>query len=119
MVVQVIMAGIGAILGTVVRFVLLEFAPRWFGPASDWMVFCINMLAVFIMGWAYGLTVSLAVGTFLEAGIAGGLSTFSAPIVELTEGLANPATRWRVLVRMVALFSFGLMFFWLGYIIAG
>lgn len=117
MIVEIFLAGLGAILGTILRFVLLEFAPRWFGPASNWMVFCINMLAVLIMGWAYGMTLSLDVATFLQAGIAGGLSTFSAPIVELTEGLANPANRWRVLIRILALFAFGLLFFWVGFVL--
>lgn len=118
MLIQVGLAGLGAVIGSMGRFSLLEIAPKVFGTASDWMVMVINLTAAFLIGILFGMHLPVLQNTFWATGIMGGYSTFSTPIVELANGLPNQSERTRVLLKTVLAFAGGvpvlLVGFWLG-----
>ncbi|MGN1294211.1 fluoride efflux transporter FluC [Weissella soli] len=108
MMVQVVMAGGGAFFGSIGRYALLQWAPKWFGKASKWMVMVINLSAAFLIGLAYGLKLGDVASAFWMAGILGGYSTFSAPIIELVDALQAPSELPLVVGKTVLAFAGGL-----------
>lgn len=94
---QIVVAGLGAIFGSMARFSLLELAPKVFGKASAWMVMVINLSAALLIGFAYGMQLPVMQNTFWATGILGGYSTFSTPIVALANGLQNPGERFNII----------------------
>jgi|GEM_PF-3558231 len=118
MVEQILIAGLGAVVGSWGRFSLLEIAPRIFGRASGWMVMVINLSAALLMGITYGLSLTLSWHTLLAAGVIGGYSTFSSPIVTLADGIKVPGDRGIALGQTLLTFIGGipvlLLGIWLG-----
>ncbi|MDR3241154.1 MAG: CrcB family protein [Lactobacillaceae bacterium] len=104
----ILMAGFGAIFGSILRFALLNLAPRVFGAASAWMVMVINLSAALLIGITFGLHLSELTNTFCATGILGGYSTFSAPIVELADSLSDPSQRWRAFWKTILAFIGGI-----------
>ncbi|KRN76241.1 fluoride efflux transporter FluC [Weissella minor] len=110
----IIVAGIGAAIGSMARFTLLEMASKLMGSASGLMVLIINLLAALVAGIVYGIHAPLLDNTFLAAGIIGGFSTFSAPIVDLADGLSAPGQSGYAILRMAVLLIGGLLIFQVG-----
>lgn len=112
---QVIITGIGAIVGSLVRFGLLQLGSKYFGVFSDLMVVFINLLAAFLMGIVLGIEIPKDIYTFLAPGILGGLSTFSAPIVDIADAIETHGNHdWLVLGKTIVTFGGGLIIIWLG-----
>lgn len=114
MMIAILFSGLGAMIGSGIRFLLLEFANHYFHHGKSWMVMGINLTAAFIMGIFTGLNLHSALGTFCMTGILGGYSTFSAPMVELLDALSKPSERWRVLIKILIEFIFGVLLVMLG-----
>ena len=104
---QIVVAGLGAIFGSMARFSLLELAPKVFGKASAWMVMVINLSAALLIGFAYGMQLPVMQNTFWATGILGGYSTFSTPIVALANGLQNPGERVNIIGQTLLAFVWG------------
>ncbi|MCM0583352.1 CrcB family protein [Weissella diestrammenae] len=112
------MVGIGAGIGSIARLYLLEVAPKIFGQGRNWMVMLINLLAALLMGFLFGLHLNQASSLFWMTGILGGFSTFSAPIVELADGLLEQSQRMGVLLKTGLAFIGGIPILVLGYWLA-
>lgn len=110
----ILISGIGAAIGSVLRFGCLELASKWFGRLGDFMFLGINLIAAALAGVVYGLQPSLFANTFLASGIIGGFSTFSAPIVGLADNIRLADKRWLAIGRMFLLIIGGLLCFKLG-----
>lgn len=115
---QILIAGMGAVIGSWARFGLLELAPKIFGKASSWMVMVINLSAALLMGITYSLSLTLPWHTFVASGIIGGYSTFSSPIVTLADGITVAGERRFVIFKTLLTFIGGipvlLLGMWLG-----
>lgn len=112
---EIMLTGLGAMCGSLIRFGLLTVAPRWFGKLADLMVVCINLLAALGMGIVVVLILPDWLHTILAPGILGGLSTFSAPIVDIVDAIQKPHGPHQMLVfKTIMTFIGGLIIFWLG-----
>lgn len=112
---EIMLTGLGAMCGSLIRFGLLTVAPRWFGKLADLMVVCINLLAALGMGIVVVLILPDWLHTILAPGILGGLSTFSAPIVDIADAIKKPHGPHQMLVfKTIMTFIGGLIIFWLG-----
>ncbi|XZO07457.1 CrcB family protein [Weissella paramesenteroides] len=112
---EIMLTGLGAMCGSLIRFGLLTVAPRWFGKLADLMVVCINLLAALGMGIVVVLILPDWLHTILAPGILGGLSTFSAPIVDIADAIQKPHGPNQMLVfKTIMTFIGGLIIFWLG-----
>lgn len=112
---EIVLTGIGAVIGSLIRFGLLTVAPRWFGNLSELMVVVINLLAAFFMGMTLVLIVPEGLHTFIAPGILGGLSTFSAPIVDIADAIQNHTGDQRLLLfKTLLTFVGGLIVLWFG-----
>lgn len=110
----VLLAGLGAIIGSILRFVLLEWAPRLFGPAASWMAMAINLTGALLIGYVFGLHLQSDNYAFIATGILGGYTTFSAPIVELADGFTNRSELGLALIKTIFMFGGGILFLLLG-----
>lgn len=112
---EIMLTGLGAMCGSLIRFGLLTVAPRWFGKLADLMVVCINLLAALGMGIVVVLILPDWLHIILAPGILGGLSTFSAPIVDIADAIQKPHGPHQMLVfKTIMTFIGGLIIFWLG-----
>lgn len=112
---EIMLTGLGAMCGSLIRFGLLTVATRWFGKLADLMVVCINLLAALGMGIVVVLILPDWLHTILAPGILGGLSTFSAPIVDIADAIQKPHGPHQMLVfKTIMTFIGGLIIFWLG-----
>ena len=112
---EIMLTGLGAMCGSLIRFGLLTVAPRWFGKLADLMVVCINLLAALGMGIVVVLILPDWLHTILAPGILGGLSTFSAPIVDIADAIQKPHGPHQMLIfKTIMTFIGGLIIFWLG-----
>jgi fluoride exporter len=102
----ILLAGFGAIFGSILRFLMLELANRWFGDIAIWMVMIINLSASLLIGIAFGMHLQAGVNVFWATGILGGYSTFSAPIVELADALEKNDRSQRNLVELKIIIAF-------------
>ncbi|GAK30610.1 CrcB-like protein [Weissella oryzae SG25] len=116
----ILLAGFGAIFGSILRFLLLELGERYFGEAASWMVMIINLSASFLIGIAFALHLQSSMNVFWATGILGGYSTFSAPIVELADAFERNERGDRTLIEIKTLIAFfgGLVMLFLGIIVA-
>lgn len=116
----ILLAGFGAIFGSIFRFLLLELGERYFGEAASWMVMIINLSASFLIGIAFALHLQSSMNVFWATGILGGYSTFSAPIVELADAFERNERGDRTLIEIKTLVAFlgGLVMLFLGIIVA-
>jgi CrcB protein len=113
----VLFAGLGAIVGSVLRFLMLENAEKFLGRNSVWMVMIINLSSAFVMGIFLGKGLEGGVSAFWATGILGGYSTFSAPVVEFVDALESHVDRGRGLAKLVFAFVGGIPVLILGAII--
>lgn len=112
---EIILTGIGAVIGSLIRFGLLTVAPRWFGNLSELMIVVINLLAAFFMGMTLVMVAPEWLHTFLAPGILGGLSTFSAPIVDIADAIQKHIGDKRLLLfKTLITFVGGLVVLWFG-----
>lgn len=112
---EIILTGIGAAIGSLMRFGLLTVAPRWFGNLSELMVVCINLLAAFFMGMTLSMVAPDWIHTILVPGILGGFSTFSAPIVDIADAMQKRTSNRRLLIiKTLLTFVGGLIVLWFG-----
>ncbi|TYC50158.1 camphor resistance protein CrcB [Weissella muntiaci] len=102
----ILLAGFGAIFGSILRFLMLELANRWFADIAIWMVMIINLSASLLIGIAFGMHLQAGVNVFWATGILGGYSTFSAPIVELADALEKNDRSQRNLVELKTIIAF-------------
>lgn len=112
---EIILTGMGAAIGSLMRFGLLTVAPRWFGNLSELMVVCINLLAAFFMGMTLSMVAPDWVHTILAPGVLGGFSTFSAPIVDIADAMQKRTSNRRLLlIKTFLTFVGGLIVLWFG-----
>ncbi|MDR3189844.1 MAG: CrcB family protein [Lactobacillaceae bacterium] len=104
---QILIAGLGAMVGSWLRYGLLTIAPRVFGPAKSWMIMVINLSAALLIGITFGMHLSTLQNAFWAVGILGGYSTFSAPIVELADAFSHPGELPMVLTKILIAFIGG------------
>lgn len=109
MVLTILMAGIGAAVGSILRFYMLNHLTELSRLSASWMVVIINLLAAFGMGYLSGLSLALPCHVLVTTGIMGGFSTFSTPINELAQALNNDNAKQRnlVLLKTVIMFILG------------
>ncbi len=113
--VEIMLTGLGAMMGSLIRFGLLTVAPRWFGKLAELMVVCINLLAALCMGVVVVLILPGWMHTILAPGVLGRLSTFSAPIVDIADAIQKPHGHHQMLIfKTIMTFIGGLIIFWLG-----
>ncbi|RRG17376.1 camphor resistance protein CrcB [Weissella viridescens] len=110
----ILISGVGAAIGSVMRFGCLEIAPRLFGRWGDFMFLAINLVAASLAGIIYGFQPTLFDNTFFASGMIGGFSTFSAPIIDLADNIGHANQRWPAIGRMVVLIVGGLLCFQMG-----
>lgn len=116
---QVVLVAVGGALGAVGRFLISGWMTRHAGTDFPWGTLTVNLLGSFLAGfllaWLEGRGGSaLLWRAFLMVGVLGGLTTFSALMVELwllqrgTAGLP-----WSGLYLAVSLVG-GLALLWMG-----
>ncbi|QIL50377.1 hypothetical protein G7084_03020 [Weissella coleopterorum] len=112
----IFMAGLGAGVGSILRFFMLDQLTRVSQLSTSWMVVIINLLAAFGMGYLSGLSLVLPWHTMVTTGIMGGFSTFSTPINELAQVLGNDdqSKRKLVLLKTGIMFTIGMPILILG-----
>jgi len=79
----ILLAGAGAFLGTVSRFLTSRYFAAFFPSSFPWGTFVVNVVGCFIIGLIYGISekgnfLSTEWRIFLTVGFCGGFTTFSA-----------------------------------------
>ncbi|CAH0418714.1 fluoride efflux transporter FluC [Periweissella ghanensis] len=80
---NILIAGSGAALGSVVRFLVMDYGKRITKGPLPMTTLLINLLGAFLLGLLAPLTWSPALKLFLGTGIIGGFTTFSTFMGEL------------------------------------
>lgn len=111
--VMIIMASLGAAVGSVARFLI----QTRFTAHAERTILGINWLAALMAGIMVGLQLTPVVNTLMMAGVIGGFSTFSGPIIKLADSLGDASKRWGAIRDIVILFAGGIILFDLGYLL--
>ncbi|AVH74877.1 fluoride efflux transporter FluC [Weissella koreensis] len=120
MILKILIVGMGAAIGSMLRFYMLDRLTKVSNLSNSWMVVIINLLAAFGMGYLSGLSLSYPWHTLVTSGIMGGFSTFSTPMNELAQSL-NQDNRKQidlVLLKTGIMFILGLPILILGMYLA-
>lgn len=115
---QLALVAAGGALGAAGRFVLSGWMTRALGSGFPWGTLAVNLvgslLAGFVLGWLEGRGPSaLLWRAFLMVGVLGGLTTFSALMVELWLLQRSAAPSWGMAYLAASVVG-GLSLLWLG-----
>lgn len=116
MILKILIVGMGAAIGSMLRFYMLDRLTKASNLSNSWMVVIINLLAAFGMGYLSGLSLPVPWHTLVTSGVMGGFSTFSTPMNELAQSL-NQDNRKQidlVLLKTGIMFILGLPILILG-----
>jgi len=109
---MIIVASFGAAIGSVARFLL----QTRFTAYAERTILGINWFAAFLAGIMVSLQLPPVMHTLMLAGIIGGFSTFSGPIIKLADSLGDVKKRWSAIGDILVLFVGGIVLFHLGYV---
>ncbi|MBC6499429.1 CrcB family protein [Weissella confusa] len=98
MLIQVGLAGLGAVIGSMGRFSLLEIAPKVFGtarlliqvPDFPLSTLVINLTGTFLSAflvvvWSKKITLAQPVADFIMVGVLGAYTTYSTAILDMVK----------------------------------
>lgn len=116
MIVIIACAGIGAIFGALIRYVITDYGKKHWGDNFPWATLMINLSGAFLLGVFFSLHFSSLPYTLLGTGVMGGYTTFSTLNVELLNELKQKARKKFWIYGICSyLGGFGLVF--LGFLI--
>jgi fluoride exporter len=106
----VMLVGAGGFLGTIARFVAVQFIDSRISANFPWATLAVNLSGCFLIGLIYGLNANEAVLSrnwkfFLTTGFCGGYTTFSAFALEnfvLLEQRMIPSSLLYIIISVVA-----------------
>lgn len=78
-------AGIGAILGAILRYAITNYGKKHWSQNFPWATLLINLSGALILGFIFALNLKDSYYTLIGTGIMGGYTTFSTLNVELVK----------------------------------
>lgn len=116
---NIILVGVGSMLGGIARYLLADYVKHLIPSAFPLGTFIVNLLGCFIIGMLGGWLASTPFSTvhhrlFLVIGFCGSFTTFSAFSMDNLELLASKAYGLFALNASLSLFA-GLLFTFIGY----
>lgn len=81
--ISIVIAGVGASIGSVVRFLTLEWGRKYVHTKIPWVTLSINLIGTFSLGFLMLSHVKSSVTLFIGSGIIGGFTTFSTFMSEM------------------------------------
>ena len=117
-----LIAGLGGLIGTCLRFLVGKVSTALFvGSSWPWGTFIVNIVGSFIIGVLFGLVekggvISPRMNAFLITGFCGGFTTFSSLSHDMLS-LLESRHFWGFGAYAVGSFALGLLFVWVGRLI--
>jgi len=112
---------IGGAAGTLLRFWVSGWAQRIFAGVFPWGTLTVNLLGSFLIGFFWGIfergNISSNIRLFLFMGVFGGFTTFSAFTLESLNLFKSGHVKFAI-IYILASNILGLLFVYLGYILA-
>lgn len=79
---KILLLAAGGSLGTILRYLVYQFADKYLNPHIPWGTLLVNLIGSFLIGLAWGsmekLALTPALRFFLIIGVLGSFTTFSA-----------------------------------------
>lgn len=110
--INILLVGIGAAIGSVFRFLLLEFQKRYIKVSFPIITLLINIVGSFSLGYLTPLTINPQWHLFFGSGMIGGFTTFSTFITEVF--MTKQTNNKKALIYTGVMLFLGLFFCFLG-----
>lgn len=106
--ISIVIAGVGASIGSVVRFLTLEWGRKYVHTKIPWVTLMINLTGTFSLGFLMESGIKSQMVIFIGGGIIGGFTTFSTFMSEMV--LLNKSDKKSALLYGLLTIGIGLIF---------
>lgn len=109
-------AGIGAIFGAILRYVITNYGKKHWAKNFPWATILINLSGALILGFIFALSLKINYYMLIGTGMMGGYTTFSTLNVELLKEYTHKSYKIFLLYGLSSYLG-GLILVFLGFML--